>query len=179
MKSIVIAPDPVLSQIARPVQKFDASLQNLIEEMKITLSATKDPEGVGLAAPQIGESLQIFIMKPTKKSKVTVVINPLILSTHSTPKTPSESDQRKLEGCLSLPTIWGEVTRFDTITLSYQNEAGVQKKETFTGFMATIVQHECDHLQGILFPKKVLEQDGTLYKSHKENGKDVFNEINL
>lgn len=178
MLSIVNAPNAILSQTAKKVVKFDRNVQKLINDMEKALVTQKDPEGVGLAAPQIGKSLRIFIMKPTPKAKCTVVINPEILETTKGKKEKSETT--KLEGCLSLPQIWGEVERNESITLSYQDETGRTHTKTFTGFLATIVQHEVDHLNGILFPKRVLEGKGALYKSHKDKqGKEIFDPIDL
>ena len=81
---------------------------------------------------------------------------------------------------MSLPTIWGPVLRSSSVTLSYLDEYGKSHKKKFSNFLSTIIQHEMDHLQGILFPKRVLEQKGILYKSHKnEKGEDVFEEITI
>lgn len=188
MLKIVTAPNPVLSDIAKPVARVDASVVKIIEEMKKTLEATTDPKGVGLAAPQVGKSLRIFIAKPADESEILVFINPEILEKSSEmdyvkrPKKNSRSKKhsKKLEGCLSLPTIWGPVLRASSLTLSYLDELGKQHKQKFEKFMATIIQHEIDHLDGILFPKRVLEQKGTLYKSHKnEKNEDEFEEIEI
>lgn len=184
MLKIVSAPNNVLSEPATKVAKIDKPVINLIEEMKKTLLLAKDPEGVGLAAPQVGKSLRIFIAKPTSKSPFQVFINPVIdtISTQLTPlKRPKKSKSpAKLEGCLSLPAVWGMVLRSPELTLSYMDKAGNYRKKKFSGFMATIIQHEMDHLNGILFPKRVLEQKGKLYKSHKnEKGEDEFEEIEI
>ena len=198
MLTIITAPSPILSQSAKQIPKVDNSILKLIEEMKQTLLAASDPVGVGLAAPQVGKPLQIFITRPTPKSSIEVFINPKIdtkitishltvargrikqLNDSPTKKT----HQAKLEGCLSLQNIWGEVKRKPKITLQYQqitnNNQLITRTETFSGFMSTIIQHELDHLNGILFPKRVLEQKGTLYKSQKdEKGEDVFDEIEI
>lgn len=195
MLEIVTAPNSVLSQKGKPVKKIDKSLLNLIAEMKQALLSAKDPLGVGLAGPQVGKSLQIFIVKPTSRSHIQVFINPKINSKtaidHLTivhdltqqsnpPIKKSKSKHVKLEGCLSLPNIWGNVKRFPTITLSFLDEKGKMHSQKFYGFMATIIQHENDHLNGVLFPKRVLEQKGRLYRSHKnQKGKDVFEEIEI
>lgn len=189
---IIQAPNPVLSLIAKPVPKIDKKIARLIEEMKETLEAAKDPQGVGLAAPQIGKSLQLFLMKPTVSSKIKVVVNPQVVSTNyneqmkeisvNQPSNPRKSARKRktLEGCLSLKNIWGQVSRKPIVTISYMDEYGKTHADTFKGFAATIVQHEIDHLYGILFTKHVLEQKGTLYKSKKDkNGKDVFEEIEV
>jgi peptide deformylase len=76
--------------------------------------------------------------------------------------------------------IWGEVQRSPEITVEYLDETGKAHKRQFRGFMATIVQHEVDHLNGILFPKRVLEQGGTLYHSSKNSkGEDEFEELKI
>lgn len=191
MLSIVHAPNPVLSQIAKPIAvkngAFDKSINTLIGGMKETLLATKDPEGVGLAAPQVGKSLQLFIVKQSPRAAISVFINPVIMQTTLNEFKAGESDEiivsgaeKKLEGCLSLPNVWGEVKRTPTVTMSYIDETGKTRKKTFKGFFATILQHEYDHLHGILFPKRVLGQQGTLYKSHKnKKGEEEFDEIEI
>jgi peptide deformylase len=200
---IVTAPNPILAQSAKPctvrygakqISKIDKNVLTLIEEMKDALLEAKDPEGVGLAAPQVDRSLQLFITKQTPKSLIQIFINPKIASktkiSHLTiasdrvkPLNDSlkkQSQQKKLEGCLSLPNIWGEVIRDPHITISYLDEKGNPHNRKFKGLFATIIQHEIDHLNGILFPKRVLEQKGTLYKSHKdEKGEDIFEEIEI
>lgn len=197
MLQIIKAPNPVLSQKAKRIVKVDKAVSRLIAEMIEAMEAASDPIGVGLAAPQVGKSLQLFIAKPSKKSKILVFINPKIvkkekkLSKTTRLQTPKRSDggqesasggeeHKKLEGCLSLLNIWGGVERFDSIWVSYLDGAGKKHNRRFNGFLATILQHEIDHLDGILFPKRVLEQKGTLYKSEKdEKGEDIFEEIKI
>lgn len=184
---IVTAPQKVLSLPAQAVKKIDKGVITLIEEMKKTLNETRDPEGVGLAAPQIGKALQLFIVKPTLKSNIDVYINPHLtfpntLNNQIVEKQHKKNESKKtqLEGCLSLPRIWGEVVRNPKVTISYLDEKGIKHKKTVSGFYAIILQHEFDHLQGVLFPKRVLEQKGQLYKSHKnEKGQDEFEEIEI
>lgn len=186
MIKIITAPNPILSQIAKPIGKIDNSINHLISEMKETLKNTHDPEGIGLAAPQVGQSIQLFIIKPKLKAIEQAFINPTVIPKRDSSSrqggTPNDNDKttKKLEGCLSLQTIWGEVKRYPSITVSYLDEHGIQHMKTVSGFPAIIIQHEYDHLQGILFPKRVLEQKGKLYKSHKDKeGKDVFEEIKI
>lgn len=185
MLPILTAPNEALSKPAKVVKKVDAVLLDLIEGMKRTLANTHDPEGVGLAAPQVGSSFRLFISKPWPKSPYAVFINPQIVWV-SQQKTEEGVPQRKnkLEGCLSLPNIWGLVKRAKQVKLRYQTFSNPPNLRTttrfFSGFLATIIQHELDHLDGILFPKRVLEQKGKLYKSHKdEKGEDVFEEIEI
>ena len=154
--------------------------------MKFALNSAKDPIGVGLAAPQAGYSLRIFVIKPTEKSDIQVFINPKITANNSqlTNNELEVGSQKlgvtKLEGCLSLLNIWGDVIRETSISVSYLDENGKSHNRKFTGFISTIIQHEVDHLNGILFPKRVLEQKGKLYKSRKdEKNEDVFEEIEI
>lgn len=180
MVPIITAPNPVLSKSAKKIAKVNKEVLTLIEDMKTALLSAKDPEGVGLAAPQIGKSLSIFIIKPTPKSVIKIFINPEILSEEEKSKAKKGKGPTKLEGCLSLPTIWGEVKRKSAITLSYMDAKAKIHTDIFKGFVSTIIQHEIDHLSGILFTKRVLEQNGTLYKSHKnEKGQDEFEELEI
>lgn len=192
MLKILTAPNLVLSQEAKDVSRVNKSTHNLLSEMKQSLLLAKDPEGVGLAAPQVGKPLSIFVIKPTPKSPVKVFINPKIVEEkyEAFPKSPAgrnpaetgekRSHPARLEGCLSLPNIWGQVKRKPLLTLSFLDEKGRSHTQTFKGFFATIIQHEIDHLNGVLFTKRVLEQNGQLYKSYKdEKGEDVFEEISI
>lgn len=193
MYEIITTPNEILLQEAKPVKFFDKKLRQILAGMEETLLATIDPVGVGLAAPQVGLSLRIFQMKPTEKSKVTSYINPVIIraseeegvpefinSEKVEKRKPKASKEKLLEGCLSIPQIWGNVERKKEVTLSWQDEEGKNHQKNFDGFEAVIIQHEMDHLNGILFTKHVMEQNEKLYKSHKnENGEDEFEEIKI
>jgi peptide deformylase len=182
MLKIVQAPNPVLAQEARLIDAIDTAIKKLIKEMTETLEAAKDPEGVGLAAPQIGESLRLFIIKQTPESQVAVFINPVIedLTEIKKPVDPEHDKGVKLEGCLSLQDIWGVVRRAPSLKLSYLDEKGTKHTRKFSGFLATIIQHEYDHINGILFPRRVLEQNEKLFKSKKDKkGETIFEEMHL
>jgi peptide deformylase len=185
MLKIVQAPNEVLSKTASQVdlRKINSDIAKLVKEMGIALAHASDPKGVGLAAPQVGSSLSLFITKPTDKAKVNVFINPKIVSEENKPnkkKGKKKSGDKKLEGCLSLKDIWGEVKRPEIVTLEYFDEKGIFHTKKIGGFMATIVQHEVDHLNGVLFPKRVLEQRGKLYKSSiDEEGDMIFDPIEI
>lgn len=189
MLKIVQAPDTVLSDKAKEVKKIDKYIKNLLHEMKITLDVASDPEGVGLAAPQVGKSLQIFIVRQTPKSPLLTFINPKIEKFFNKPSMPSTSSNPskekkhknvQLEGCLSLKDIWGVVTRHHGVELSYMDENGHKHTKKFENFLATIIQHEYDHLQGTLFPKRVLEQNNPLYRSYKNSkGETEFEEMSI
>jgi len=177
MKPIITSPDPVLAAPAKTVTSFDKRLAKLVRDMKATLRATRNPKGVGLAAPQIGESWRVFLTKP--KDEIRVFINPEIVQTSG--KTDGVPErENKLEGCLSIPHIWGKVKRAETLTLRYQDESGQSHEEQFAGFLATIIQHETDHTNGILYVQRVLEQHGKLYQAAKdEQGKEILEEVSL
>lgn len=180
MKPIVTTPNPILTAQAKTVTSFDKKLAILIARMKETLLATKNPKGVGLAAPQIGESWRVFLTKPTDKSNIRVFINPTITSSSSAKTDGVPERTNKLEGCLSIPKLWGYVHRHASLTLHYTDEQGSKHDESFSGFMATIVQHETDHLHGILYVQRVLEQKGKMYQSTTdEDGKEVLEEVTL
>jgi peptide deformylase len=179
MLPIVTAPNPVLSINAKSVVKVDQTILNLIKQMEKALDAATDPIGVGLAAPQVGISLMIFVIKPSPKAKLQAFINPKITKVEErTGKAKGKT--KKLEGCLSLKDIWGEVERAKAVWLEYLDIDGKPHHKQFNGFIATIIQHEVDHLNGILFPKRVLEQKGTLYESKKNSkGEDIFEELTI
>lgn len=144
--------------------------------MERVLVAQDDPPGVGLAANQVGLNLSIFIMKPSVKSKVKIFINPKIVKANlkmiereRTDPTKKKSKKKiKLEGCLSIPRIWGPVKRSDRIFLHYQDLASKKHLKWFTGFEAIIIQHEIDHLNGIVFTQRAVEQKGQLFREENE-----------
>ncbi|MBU3979004.1 peptide deformylase [Patescibacteria group bacterium] len=201
MLKIVQAPGTILSRPAKPIINIDKAIHHLIRDMKETLINAKDPQGVGLAAPQIGKSIQLFIIRQTPRSPILVFINPKIEQFFDKPEINEDPKEQKnlsagllraktsttergqdvqLEGCLSLSNIWGVVKRHPGIILSYLDDTGQKHRKKFNGFIATIIQHEYDHLRGTLFPKKVLEQKNQLYKSIKNaKGETEFEEIKL
>ncbi|MBI5614465.1 peptide deformylase [Candidatus Gottesmanbacteria bacterium] len=179
MNQIVTIPNKVLTRSAKPVVNFDKKLHTILREMIATLKATKNPKGVGLAAPQIGVSLQIFITRPTAASPVRSFINPVIVSEEKPVLEDAKKDSR-LEGCLSIPGIWGNVLRAPSLSLLFQDENGEKHTETIDGFHATIIQHETDHLKGVLFTQRVLEGKNKLYHTtYDKEGKEILEEITL
>jgi peptide deformylase len=176
MNQIVTIPHPALTKPAKQITRFDRQLRRVIERMKTALKTANNPKGVGLAAPQIGLSLCIFIIRPKETVPIRVFINPEILKSEAVDETPEKKD--KLEGCLSIPKVWGSVNRAQKVTLKYQDESGAEHIEEFTGFPAIIIQHETDHTNGILFTRRVAEQNGKFYEPKKDNkGKEYLEEI--
>lgn len=180
MRPIVTTPNAVLATPAKTVTFFDKRLVKLVKDMKATLRGTKNPKGVGLAAPQIGEPWRVFVTRPRDADPIRAFINPEITKTSEDQTDGVPERENKLEGCLSIPKIWGKVNRSATLTLTYQDKTGAKHTEKFAGFLATIIQHETDHTNGILFVQRVLEQNGKLYQVGKdENGKEILDEIEL
>lgn len=180
MQHIVKVPNTVLTTPAQRITVFDKKLVKIIDEMKTTLRATRKPKGVGLAAVQVGIPLRMFITRPKDDDPIRVFINPEIIQRSETLTEGVPDRNNKLEGCLSIDGIWGKVKRAATISLHYQDETGAVHEEAYSGFMATIIQHETDHTNGILFTQRVLEQKGKLYQTgNDEEGKEVLEEILL
>lgn len=173
VQKIVDVKDPILRKKAKLVEKIDKKILLLIKNMHDTLDVQKDPEGVGLAAPQIGKSYQIFVVNYKKLERT--IINPKILKidkivgTKRVSTTKAPRGKEILEGCLSLPHYYGPIKRADKIKIEFLNEKGEKKVEEFKGFDAQIIAHEIDHLNGILFIDKILEQKAPLYKFNSDN----------
>lgn len=163
MLKIIRTPNKVLTTPVKEVKNIDQRIKKLIKEMQDTLVSQKNPEGVGLAATQVGVDLAIFIIKPTKESQVRSFINPKILEIQDKEPKKNPKKQESLEGCLSIPRVWSPVRRPQKILLEYQDINGEKQKEWFSGFEAIIIQHEVDHLQGVLFTQRALEKKIPLY----------------
>ena len=144
VREILILPDKRLRQVAKPVAKIDAATRKLVEEMFETMY---DAPGIGLAAIQIGEPKRIVTMDLAKKDEPKeprVFINPELLAT-SADKSIHE------EGCLSIPEYYEEVERPARVQVRYLDLDGKQHEIEADGLLATCLQHEIDHLDGILF----------------------------
>ncbi len=169
---VVKAPDARLRVRTKPVKKINHRLIQILKEMIKLTKTFKDPEGVGLAATQIGLEESFFVAKNDKK--FVSVINPKIVST-------GKRTKKYFEGCLSVPNMWGEVRRAISIKVSYQDTSGKIVTIPLKGILAWIFQHEIDHLNGILFSDRVLEQKGKFYKftGKDKTGADTFQEVSL
>lgn len=174
--NIVVIPNPVLFQKAKPVTRITPRLRKLVSSMEIALRRADNPKGVGLAAPQVGKSLQLFIIRLKDNEPLSVFIDPKIVKRSETLNEKPDL----LEGCLSIPGIWGPVNRHQEVTVHYKTLDGNTVESTYSGLMATTIEHEMDHLEGMLFTARVVEQSGKLYRLEKDaEGKDVFEEIKI
>ena len=153
--------EPKLREVSKPVGKIDKKIKTIIKDLKNTLSIQRQPEGVGLAAPQIGKNIRIFVIN--YKNIKRVIINPEIVET-SNKKDAGKKRRITMEGCLSLPNYYGELKRAAYIKLRYLNEEGKDVVEDFKDFYAQIVLHEIDHLEGKLFIDQLIKQGKPMYK---------------
>ena len=172
---IVQAPLAVLTTPAKKIAVIDKKILRLAKDMTDTLLACKDPLGVGLAAPQVGVSLALCLIKPTRKSPIEVLVNPVILNSSLKKTIP----QSVLEGCLSIPNLWSHIKRSASIDVAYRTINGQDVQKHITGYAAHILQHEIDHLNGILFTQQALSQNQQLYTIKRKNGEEEFVPLEL
>lgn len=153
-------PEPVLRAETKAVTVFDEKLRTLTEDMAETMY---DAPGIGIAAPQIGESLKLVIVDITPRdteneveNQYMVMANPVI--------TVKENSQIDEEGCLSLPELVANVKRYKNVTVTYQDVEGKECEITAEDRFAVVLQHEIDHLNGILFLDHLSSLKRNLYK---------------
>ena len=161
--------DPILEKQCDEVNitNNNEDIIDIIEDLKSTLEYGT---GLGIAAPQIGLDKRIIVVGAKKENikyndaeeiPITAMINP-------TWKKLSEDTDVQYEGCMSVPAIRGKVERYKNIELTYYNENGEKIVRKLNGFFARLVQHECDHLDGIVFLEKVKEPNGFATKENIE-----------
>lgn len=144
IKPLIILPDPVLRQVSKPIERVDADIQRLVDDM---LETMYDAPGIGLAAIQVGVARRMLVIdlsKEGEEKQPLVFINPEIVSS---------SDERSVyeEGCLSIPDYYAEVERPAKVTAKYLDREGKEQSVEADGLLATCLQHEIDHLNGVLF----------------------------
>lgn len=146
---IVTYDDEILHKKAEPVAKLTGEIRQLIDDM---LDTMYNSDGVGLAAPQIGKLLRIFVVDadPLAKEEEEPLYGPLVMIN---PEITFESEEKVEleEGCLSIPGVRGAVTRPQSITVTYRDRNFEQQELDVQGWPARVIQHEADHLEGILF----------------------------
>lgn len=150
IKPILTVPDPILKQASKPVTNFNDELKTLIQDM---FDSMYEAKGIGLAAIQIGVPLRLIVMDlvwgkeeegEPEKREPKVFINPEIIN-------KSEDLVPYQEGCLSVPDVYEDIDRPAKVKIKYQNENGEEIIEETDGLFATCIQHEMDHLNGVLF----------------------------
>ncbi len=174
IRKIIDVKNPSLRQKSKKVHLIDKKILDLVRDMHETLIAQKDPEGVGLAAPQVSKNIRLFLISFEGEEKV--IINPEIIKIVKEYKAQTKKGSKKndiLEGCLSLPHYYGPIKRPTNLTLRYMDISGQTKTEGFKGFLSHIIQHEIDHLNGVLFIDRILEQKAPLYKFTGDDWEEV------
>lgn len=156
IKNILTVPNKILTDKSERVQSINEEVRNIINELIETANAQVEPEAAGLAAPQIGYNKRIILVRdfkvlPNDKMLITnnILINPRIIS-------ESKDTEVDWESCLSIPNMYGKVKRPYSIKVIYTDEKGIEKKIKAKDFYARVIQHEVDHLNGILFDTKIL-----------------------
>lgn len=153
--------DPKLTKKSDTVIDYmDPDFQKLIDEL---ILCGDENEGVGIAAPQVGKSIRLFIMAPKPNPRypdaptmeATAILNPKIISV-------SDTMEKGWEGCLSVPGFRGQVSRHTEIEVTYQDRFGNHHQQKFSGFLARLFQHEFDHLEGVLYPTRMEAGDPLL-----------------
>ncbi len=137
--------DPVLRRQAAPVVEYDKELHDLLDKMTEVM---KQHNGLGLAATQIGVSMAVAVVRLGEEFPVIELVNPGI--------EESDGCEVGLEGCLSVPGIYGEVERCAQITVGFYDRHGKGQQITASGLLARVLQHEIDHLKGVVFVDKVI-----------------------
>ena len=137
---VLKAGNPVLKQVSVPVERVDKKLKKLMDDMAETMY---ENDGVGLAAPQIGQNIRLVVIDCQDEHGLLELINPVI--------NFKEGEFVDTEGCLSVPDIYGEVTRAAKVKVEFMNRRGKRQHLTATGLLARCIQHELDHLEGQLF----------------------------
>lgn len=176
MAKLVTSPNPVLREKSQSISKLDKKTLSLIKQVEATLRNRESPRGVGLSAVQIGKPVRIFSIllptsgKPDDKAEpvLKTFINPEIVKVSKEKTFGPNQEKPILEGCLSIPSIWGPVKRHKWLKLRYQTENGTWKMEKFKDFPARVIQHELDHLNGILFADHSVVSNLPLYESRGE-----------
>jgi peptide deformylase len=144
LKTILTAPDPRLKKKSKPVASVDAEVRQLMDDMLETMYAAP---GIGLAAPQIGELKRVIVLDIDRED---VKTGPLFMANPEVIEA-SDEDATYEEGCLSLPEHYSEVVRPAKVTVRYLDRDGNKQEMACEGLLSTCVQHEIDHLDGILF----------------------------
>lgn len=181
---IVTVPHPALRQKAKPIVSLDKRTVKSVAKLEQTLRNTRSHKviGVGLAGPQIAESLAVFctfVPLSGGKPRLRTFINPIMVD-HPNDlilgETPADKDPRE-EGCLSIPKLWGPVPRWPWVKFEFQTIEGdtlENHEEVFENFAARVMQHEFDHLHGILFTDYSLQLDLPVFR---ETGPDMYEEV--
>lgn len=175
---IITVPHSSLRQVAAPVEAMDQKLKNLVKDLSLTLVHQDNPRGVGLAAPQVDALRRLFATNITEEetspSRIQIYINPEIIEQSTEIVLGPTPKEDVLEGCLSIPKLYGPVPRHRWVRLQYQVIDGDELTTVvnkYAEFEARVIQHELDHLNGILFTDYSLKYDLPVYQGSSRNDK--------
>lgn len=165
---VVLYPDPVLRKETDDVEAFDDDLRAIVDGM---FERMFESRGVGLAAPQVGLSIRLFVLNDEgdreKPDRNMVLVNPTI-------KSFGGKKVRHEEGCLSIPGVHADITRPERCTVHAFDSDGNEFEKEFDGFVARIIQHEYDHLQGVLLVDRMTPSDKVLNRGAVEELRDAY-----
>ena len=168
---VVLYPDPVLRRETAEFEAFDEELRAIVDGM---LARMFESQGVGLAAPQVGLSRRLFVLNEEgdagKPELNRVLVNPVITARRG-------KRVKHEEGCLSLPGIYAEIERPERCTVEYHDASGEKHVEEFDGFVSRIVQHEYDHLEGVLLVDRMTPADKQRNRPAVEDLRERFREV--
>ena len=166
IRDIITVPNPILKKVSEPVDEVNDEIREILDDMLDTMYAAP---GIGLAAIQIGVPLRMLVIdissvgnQDNKKKEPQFFINPEIID-------PSDNISSFEEGCLSVPGIWEEIERPDKCVVKFLNRDGTKETKKCEGLLATVIQHEMDHLEGIVFVDHLsrVKRDLSIKKSVK------------
>ena len=156
---VVLYPDPLLRKVSEPVERFDEELRSVVAGMYARMRKSK---GVGLAAPQVGLRQRILVLNATgKEEDDRVLVNPTIVA-RAGDRTVFD------EGCLSFPGIYAEISRPDRCTVRFVDLSGASEEREYSGFESRIIQHEYDHLEGVLLVDRMTPAEKLKHKAALE-----------
>lgn len=173
MSSILSVPHPTLRAQSTPITTITSEIQEELQDLIDALKGAHDPEGVGLSLPQIGVNKRGFATYLEKK--VRIYLNPRILDLSEETTLGGTPERPTLEGCLSIPHLYGPVPRAKKIKIQAIDEHGVEVLKTLTSFPARVFLHELDHLDGILFTDYTIRHNLPLY--FLDNERDKFIQV--
>ncbi len=176
---IVTVPSPILRKKSQSVE-LTPPVKKLVKRMRHTLFTGQDLTGLGLSAPQVGYNWRIFLTINKNQENflpLRIFINPQIVEKSKEIITGVPNSEFPYEGCLSIPDIYGLVDRHEWIKVRYltlEENKLVSKEEKFNDLLSVVIQHEYDHLEGILFVDRTITQGHQLFKLARRQGKEVL-----
>lgn len=187
VRAIIEVPHPTLRTVATPITAVTPQITQLLDELTATLQNARNPIGVGLAAPQIDEPWRVFATQlehpTTGHLEVQLFLNPVIIDQSDRLTTGHNPRRPDLEGCLSIPLYYGPVERPEWVTLQWQEwqsddrSLSPARTQTFYDFTGRVIQHELDHLNGVLFTDHIRAQKQSLFRAENDDLIEVDPEV--